>query len=860
MSDRRRRRRRAVALLLAVALIAPIVVAATALEAQQASVDDYPVAPEGERDEDFGWFVDTDTRTVTLADDSVRLDVGDDVKVHMRADATVRFKVCEYDADLDDGENLDKCQEPGNARWAGGTCGDAVAYDADKSKPPVDGHQHVVTVCAAVLGLPPGGLRTVGGAGYATVTAVPGAITGDYRTGHRTGGAIRVDGVKLGETVAEYCLTSLPFDCARWARLTILVEPGGWEDARVAGVADMFRLELDRSTGAATLFRNGVTDPVGRFCCLDDPDSWRITVRLPVLDNDEVIFYGGAPSLTPTGEPMPCLPRYCDGMAPGGLGDVEWVVRNSDLTLGLRVRGDSVEATLTSTGPFERATVRSSYCVRYTVNGCSESLCARSTYLGAPNDGVPDRFTYVPRSVYRATDLCPPHASVTLTVEEATPGDVDPPSGDDTEASTDPPPPEVPEPTTARRPWRYRPDPFPPSPLPANVSELQPWCYPGIGPAALPDHDGLMSEATSWIWEMYADKWPERGLSARPVGASLENWTILENLMAGDAPQLDPAGEPFHEVTWAWIGDLARQSQEIDPGTGLPATDPVTGVPTLTLANADDLAEEMLARYYETVLWEHWNRPEAWSGLVTSDYRPLFGVITREDHPFLPAGRRLVERRAAAGDAACLGTEPTIVNAWPAHPGLDEWGPGLCGVGVTPKPELVSPLAYFDHQCPFHPDWSDDDRLSRLAGAWVDWIDCPDDPRKPPGWTAPPHPGGWTLADPPCWTLGAAWEQALEAAAPCAGASGCDVWAPPVPGFYQVRLEIRKPLIAPVVPPEFEELEKWHEVWLKCRPRPPGSDACTNPTGWETLGGPSPPPITFDDLVWVAPLSLTRSH
>ena len=147
------------------------------------------------------------------------------------------------------------------------------------------------------------------------------------------------------------------------------------------------------------------------------------------------------------------------------------------------------------------------------------------------------------------------------------------------------------------------------------------------------------------------------------------------------------------------------------------------------------------------------------------------------------------------------------------------------------------------------------DELSRLAGQWVDWVECPDDARRPPSWA----PGDT------CWTLGEAWEKALtdpdDGAAPCVGASGCDNWAPQVAGYYQVRFEIAKPTrdeVTAVVP---SGLKNWHDVWLKRRhsldPLDPFDPNDLN--DWDGLGrvGGETPPITFDDLVWVTPLSLS---
>ena len=264
-------------------------------------------------------------------------------------------------------------------------------------------------------------MQIVDGAERAEVTPGPGAITEAHNTGDHPHGAIRVTGTMLGEATAEYCLTSLPYKCADSASLTILVEPDGWEDARVAGVDDVYRVELDWQTKLVEIFRDGETEAFARTCCLASLDSWSVDVRLPVMENDEVHFYDSEGR--DMNRPMSCQPRYCGGMRPGGLdpGDVRWDPAGDNFSLGLRVADDSVVARLTSTGPFAPATASFDYCVRYESYGCGTTTCARSTYLGAPNDEVPDWVTYLPSSVYQATSNCPSYGTVTLSVKDVTP-------------------------------------------------------------------------------------------------------------------------------------------------------------------------------------------------------------------------------------------------------------------------------------------------------------------------------------------------------------------------------------------------------------------------------------------------------
>ncbi len=856
---RARRRRRIAALILAAALIAPLVVIAEAVDAHPPPTPPDPdpdmVSDTGARDAYFYYWVDTATRTVELGDDFVRLERGGSETVYVRDNDAIRFDVCRYTAELTEEADLRQCRQERLGKPAGGTCGDAVRHENDPDAPAVLGHHHVLAVCTNITQILGANVGVVDGGRYATAGTAPGAITEDYADGYHPSGAVLVTGLEYGEARARYCLTRQPYSCRSWADLTILVEPDGWADARVAGAPDKFRLGLNWETRLTELWQfveddDGIEVEVSltRICCLTSLNHWSFTVRLPVIDNDEVVFLDG--DGVELGRTKPCLLRYCDNMAPGSP-----EVRSDgglDLT-NLGVYGDSIVATISGEALATPTTATVEYCVRYGLHGCGPSQCARATYLGAPNAGVPDWSAHIPPATYRATEHCPPHGKVEIEVADITPDSFerDLADFDDPDWEVDPDLLDDVEIDVTSSVWLYRPQPAAnlPDPLPDHATLLALWCYPDIEnvTASLTgtSYEQILLEAGTWVQAMYdADPaWPSTGL------ASHSNNTRFLELSARQEHDLNNDG--VADLTWGPLSAGVSETEDEDnPGV-------------FSLGNAADLAAELLVRHYELAYHGHWDGPDPWSGLVTSEYRQYIGLV-EEVHPFLPVGRRLVVTGPVAQQNTCLETEPRIVAVWGTHPGITNseggtplatWGDGLCGVswegGVGEPDPGVSEWAYFDHQCPLDPldpldpaDPDDSDTpvppaRSWLSDVWVDWEKPPRDSSHPP------------------WTLGEEWERALENVVPCLNANACDAWAPQIPGFYQVRFEITKPS-AP--PPASEPVTRWHYLYLKRR----FSADLVDPDRWRDLGssgGTCPsdgcPPILFDDLVWVAPLRLT---
>ena len=895
------------ALLVVVAVVVAVIAATTAVEAHD-DPDLDRVSEDGSRNPAYELYVDRDTRTTDLADDWVRVAPGDTATAWVRGNDALRFDACPHGDDLEpcrNGTDGDPPSPPSRER-AGGTCGAAVEYEKGLRADAVLGHHFVIHSCTVVGRLHNSRIHPLrdtdtavakADSYYATATTGPGGIIraaddpGD--PGYDPSGVILVEGKELGEATYEYCLTTQPYPCSSWARLAILVEPDGWEDARVYGADDEYTLQLNWETRLAELFVGAETEPISRTCCLNSLGFWSVDVRLRVIQNDRVQFYDGTDGKN--GD-MACMPRYCDGMRPGNPTHASttvegWVAAYQLDDVGLRLHGDSVVARVAArTEDFTLpAEAHITYCVQYGSNGCGVNngvtSCARSTYRDAPNNNEPEWVTRLPASAYRASDLCPSPATVVLKVKDVTPEEFDKTIDFDPDAEIDP---EIlkllrPDEQTDLPPASgvlYRPDPsLDSTSLPTTSHTALPlWCYPAITHIGPQDffntYDTVKGTARLWVQAMYHafwdpaiydstdDTWGHAGVT-RVAGISSAANTVLVNLALQNEDWDDEDVSPG----WASLYTLVAT-----------ATVTVGENTTVVLNNADELVEELLARFYEVARQAHWDGPEPWNGLVISDYKRYLGQIEWDDQPFLPPGRRLVDTREAE-ERTCLGTDLQIVRASGAHPGpfLDPrfddpqnlllhkpdllpavWPHGLCGIRDDPSVSTDDPegskWAYFDPQCPVDPYYPLDPADSRathpsLAELWVEWSDPtdPDNPRNP---NKP-------------WTLGGAWEEALEDPQIRCTDESCGNWAPPIAGFYLVRFQIGKPADRPLPDGdptgEGEYVTEWHEVWLKAR----HNVDVTTQQGWEGLGQAGCPgnchypPLQFDDLVWVSPLGLT---
>ena len=274
---------------------------------------------------------------------------------------------------------------------------------------------------------------------------------------------------------------------------------------------------------------------------------------------------------------------------------------------------------------------------------------------------------------------------------------------------------------------------------------------------------------------------------------------------------------------------------------------------------------------YDDVFRNEWDRESLWQGLLRSEYPGGRGVLARGASLVHPVDHRLVENQGAES-TSCLGGGTTIqiVGAWGTYPGAPTWINGLCGTGLIPfadgtsapeGPGLTHPFAWRhrDADCPADSPVPGDTKLPTI------WLRDPDDPDDP-------------YDDPYDPSLGDAWERALDAVTPCVDSAQCDAWAPPVPGYYRIRVRIERGRTNPFGP-SGESGSCPAEVAFGA-PDPGSPDLSLTPEcfyhhyltdrtesqlrtlGWTDYWGPAlpterdtdPPHFEFDDLIWVTDL------
>lgn len=913
--------------------MAPVVVVVGSVEAQQPQPSGTVWPPGVPVDATnpglYDYFWDAATRAFTPVDDFVRVAPGATVDLHMRANDVVSFAVCpSQEAGI--AITLQQCRDRALGVPAGATCGEAVEY-ANGGAEAVLGHRHVITVCSSVYALD--SLTMISGDANAEVVPKRGAVTSTFADGTAARGVVEVTGKTLGVAQAEYCMTSFPTPCRRWATIDIVVEPPGWTDARVVGVDDEYRLELDWSQQTAVLRARdrGSTTPwvlvpiVDTFCCLANLDNWTFNLKLPVMvgsdsisaGRDEVVFYDSAG--VEQGR-TPCLPLYCDQIVPKSPAVSRWQAGAAD-SIGVDVEaiGDSLHVTLWG-NPTDKPGVRPRshsvvapvirYCLAHWQQRCDASTCARATYRNAPNLHLQSWMSVVPSSAYVATTNCPAPAEVSIEVADVTPLTFNlrnfrfvPPAPVNTPVT----------PPRAAPPWTYRPDPTDFSPGATNPLF---WCFPGrFRDHAIGDLEG---DAARWIDDpattdvsaariarfgryyngLDADgtnvpAWP--ALTARviePVTLAVGNREDLipqivereyEAILLN--PTAFPDRDPMLGAAWA-AAALQIYEEFVDPVNYAtnhdrhyaalnPSASPPFPPPPPAPATIDDFVRDYLdptgAWYvdyptvssdplfdfvgdrngrvfaeYDNLFRDEWNREPLWQGLVRSEYQNDHGPADGDGGPLQPVDYRLREDPSAE-TRSCLaaGTTTRIVGAWGTYPGAANWGDpthGLCGFGLGPASlpppanPPTGPLAWHrrDADCPA-------DALvpgsASLPQAWLR-----DDPSD-------------NVYDP---RLGAAWERALEGAAACHDARQCDAWAPPIPGYYQVRVHIERSSTNPFVCPPITFGEPAPSPECAYHHYLTDRTSGSLPPGWPDYWGPPPAPgnpvpaIEFDDLVWVA--------
>ena len=944
-----RRRRVLLALLVAVALIAPVVAIIGSVDAQPPPPPAGTVWPPGvpvDRSSattagfyDYFWV--SATRSFTPVNDFVRVAPGATVDLHMRANDIASFSVCpSVNAEVVPAVavSLQECRDGPLHVRAGGTCGEAVENVHGVVDAEVLGHQHVVTLCSGVYAL--GGLTMISGDANADIASKQGAITSTFADGTAPRGVVEVTGKTLGVAQAEYCMTNYPTPCRRRALIDIVVEPAGWTDARVVGVDDEYRLELDwsqqiavlraRDRGSGTLWSNA--DIVATHCCLANLDFWSFDLRLPVMlgsenivtGRDEVVFYDSVEAALGRTR---CLPLYCEQIVPKNPTVSRWQGAADSIGVDVEAVGKSLHVTLWG-NPIDKPGVQPqsgsvvtpviTYCLAHWQQRCDASTCARATYRNAPNLNLRSWMNVVPSSAYVATTNCPRPADVYIEVADVTPPAFNlqnfqfvPPTPVNTPVT----------PPSGAPPWTYRPDPTSFSP---GAADPLFWCFPGrFLEGAIGDLEGDAGDAEEWIddpatTEVSAARitrflryyngldadgnnvpaWPS--LPARvidPVTLAVDNRDdLIPQIIEREyqAILLNPAAFPDRDptLTAVWI-TAAEQIHEVfvDPAnyttnhdrhyavlnpTAIPPFPPPPPQPTIEefirdyvdpagiwyvdypTVSPDPLfdfvgdRDSRVFAEYDILFRNEWNRESLWQGLLRSEYQNDQGAVVRDGDLLRPVDHRLLEDPAAQ-TRSCLaaGTTMQIVGAWGTYPGAANWGDsthGLCGFGLSstslppPANPPTGPLAWHrrDDDCPADPD-SPVPGQATLPLVWLR------------------HDPSSAVYDP---RLGSAWERALEEAPACRDAHQCDVWAPPIPGYYQVRVRIERseptnpfadPLVCPA--PAFGESPRTPE----CAYHPYLTEHTKGslPPGWPDYWGPPAvpgnpvPAFEFDDLIWV---------
>ena len=640
------------------------------------------------------------------------------------------------------------------------------------------------------------------------------------------GGTIEFTGVRLGETTWEYCLNetlneAIGKQCTTgWERVKVVVEPGGWDDARAWANDDAYRLLLDRDTNKVALLResaSGTTlidgvphEVLKRLCCVPDgADDWSLSLDLPVMGNDTVRFFrNGLPlnrygntvragQVDPADEAACPGSRYCTYLGPRpagaiGAGDFGLEVRPGLTSLKLEISAPSGGLDGVS------ETRRFGYCLAHRQENCgiNPPSCAVATYVEAPRapnaPDVPALTTGdLPSGHFVANDLCAgADATVTVTVDVV--GAANPLTIPE-EVWNPPEEPTATEPAPARKcydavesawkdDWVLDPsDDTPPA-----------WCdKPQRAPADMPDGGCEGSKPNKWprVWHEYANaenpEGPEGPLEYWETDSSNETkwqhyWGANGGANAQNCWNFDLPLEDYLAQAWLLGCNRPRIEDDYKPQTHV--------------QSSGTRWQDIIYRGQEDPLYEDSVIPTKGDGLILVG-RPL-GLDERE----------LCE--GATGESA-----PRIVGVWPTHVGADNW--------------ITGPTS----------------------------ILCAEDPAseaKDLACTGSHAPGSLELGD---W-----WHRLLDAVEPCVGAAECDLWVPPLAGWYQVRIEVAPPSlpmrsIARLASADKVVKRRVCEDTGEPDPDNPGEtlkDCRRQDVMWT-----DPDAFVFDDLIWVQGLYVT---
>ena len=517
-------------------------------------------------------------------------------------------------------------------------------------------------------------------------------LRGGQSTEATMGGTITLTGNELGEETVRYCVGNITSgNCEEWVNSTVVVEPEGWDDARVVAVNDEYRLIVNLDSLSLALLREsadgdttigGTTyEVLTRLCCLAAGNEyWSVDLELPVMDNDRVVFFREGHPVNKSGhqilfddlidgDTIACTgSRFCtmmrpqpDVVPPGIFG---MVVGPSYTSLELTVSAP--------TGNVISEQRVFNYCLAHRENSCGTSppTCAKATYVesprapNAPNLPGIESSENLPARYFEATTLCAgTSGTVTLSV--------------DVYEADDPGLPLIPEEVwettfedefgASRRARCYDRD-------------SGSWSFWTLNPGAAADR-----MAPSWC-----DLPPREeviGLSGRYLCQPTRPDTYVQGRVA-------PAAQS------RWHSALHVGAFDLDAG----------------------------------------------------------GWVRVGDDLLYLVGHRLTPNDGEMCDNAVT----RIVGVWPTHVGADNW---------------ILRGADSDQPCTRENGYDLYGETSCLASQGNLWQQS--------------LTGG----------LGSAWHAQLDRVEPCVGEAECSTWVPPVPGWYQVRVELDAPSTQLIFPP-----------------------------------------------------------
>ena len=633
------------------------------------------------------------------------------------------------------------------------------------------------------------------------------------------GGVIELSGVELGEVSLEYCLShdvtghNDPL-CARdWEQLTVMVEPDGWDDARAWANDDAFRLLVNwinkqvvllaKSDSGAEEIDGVRYDVLERLCCLSDEASdWSLDLALPVMNNDTVRFFRGgrlldrwgnqisAASIGPTDQATCPGSRYCTFLRPKPTGEVDVG------GFGLAISPYFISLELQVSAPAGDFTETSEtrhfgYCLAHRDENCgtSPATCAVATYVESP------RAPNAPHVPALTTGDLPSHHFVATDL--CVGADAEVTLTIDVYGDANPPDPDL-------EIWEE------PILEPPDLTTGPRKCY---------DTANKKWTQDDWVLDPAYDAWRD------PPGS----WCDIPQRVPADFPEVGQTG-PYWKRIWQQYA-----AGELNTTAGGYWTGPESDLADWKdYWRDDDNFQSHWPAEQRDWLDEDWlegcqrTRPtDTWIGrdhigggaiLVGSEgtrwqnapYRGqrssgggVDGGWSYSGANLITVGRPLIEEDRAV----CEGAKPRIVAVWGTYVGAANW---ITGPGGGPCTDA------HDRSC------------------------------------ADTHGAAMSHGD-DLQHLGDGWHKRLLDVEPCIGEAECNVWVPPIPGWYQVRIEVVTPsvrmraLAGDVPQRDTIVTREICEDVVKPDPDDPDRTVCeTVDVTWN-----NPDAFVYDDLIWV---------